>query len=73
MPQGFKPGKAGKGGKKHTARKTKPAQKKANNFKSKSEVQLTKNINRNLEQVIIDRAKESHIRLKIAGQNRKKK
>ena len=34
---------------------------------------LTKKINRNAEEIIIGRANEAKIRLKIAGQNRVKK
>lgn len=73
MSQNFKKIKPGKGGKAHTGRKAKPQQKKAQGFKAKSNKKLTQNINKNLEEVIIGRAKEAKIRLKIAGQNRKKK
>ena len=73
MAQNFKKMKPGKGGKAHQGRKAKPQQKKAQGFKAKSNKVLTKNINRNAEDIIIGRAKEAKIRLKIAGQNRKKK
>ena len=73
MPQGFKKSKPGKGGKAHTSRKQKPAAKKMNGWKAKSNKQLTKNINRNIEDIVVGKAKESKIRLKIAGQNRVKK
>ena len=74
MPQGFKNRvKSAKGVKTHVTRKDKPAMKKADGWKARSNKQLTKNINRNLEEVIIAKAKESKIRLKVAGQNRKKK
>jgi len=73
MVQNFKKVKPAKGGKTHTGRKDKPQQKKANDWKAKRLVVLTKTINKNAEDVIINRAKEGKIRLKIAGQNRVKK
>lgn len=54
------------------SRKSKPVQKKKQGFKAKSDRQLTKNINRNAEDLIIGKAKEAKIRLKIAGQARVK-
>lgn len=73
MAQGFKKGLKGKGGKVHQSRKTKPARAKVNSFKAKSNVTLTRNINRNAESLMIEKASEGKIRLKLAGKHRVKK
>lgn len=73
MPQSFKAKANKKAGKSHTCRKTKPAVQKSNGWKAKRDVKLTRNIIRNAEEIIIGKAKEAKIRLKIAGQNRVKK
>ena len=73
MPQGVKnKQKAGKGGKSQMSRKSKPAKKSCNGWKAKSNKVLSKNINRNAETIIIERATGAKMRLKIAGQNRVK-
>ena len=73
MPQGFKKSKPGKGGKTHMSRKQKPKQKKVQGWKAKADRQLTRTINRNAEDIVIGKAKEGKIRLKLAGQHRIKK
>ena len=63
----------GKGGKSHQSRGNKPARKLAKGFKGKSNQALTKNINRNAESLMIEKASEGKIRLKLAGKHRIKK
>ena len=65
--------KKGKGGKDQMSRKQKPIQRKQAGWNSKNNIKLTKNINRNSEEIMITRATEGKIRLKIAGQKRSKK
>lgn len=73
MPQVFKAKPNKKAGKTHTCRKQKPAAKKKDGWKAARDVQLTKRIHKNAEDIIIGKASEGKIRLKIAGQNRVKK
>lgn len=42
-------------------------------FKGAAQKTLTKSINRNAEEIIINRARDAKMRLKIAGQKRDKK
>jgi len=66
MPQAYK-NKPRKGVTVHQQRKNKPSKKTVDGWKDKSNKQLTKNIHKNSEDLIIGKAKESKIRLKIAG------
>ena len=65
--QGFKKRVKSKGGAAHTARKTKTFKKKAKDHKAKSHQKLQKEINNSIESQMIEKAKQSKIRIKIAG------
>lgn len=66
MPQLFK-NKGGHKTKAHQKRKNKPSERSKRTDRSRSDISLTKNIHRAAEDLIIGKAKQSKIRLKIAG------
>ena len=69
MPQGFKVKKSS-GGKAHSSRKNASKQKKNKSRFDKNNKKVSSNINRNIEEIMVGRASEAKIRLKIAGKSK---
>ena len=69
MPQGFKNKKAS-GGKAHSSRKNASKKSKQKSRFDKNNKKVTSNINKNIEEIMVGRASEAKIRLKIAGRSK---
>ncbi|CDW83049.1 UNKNOWN [Stylonychia lemnae] len=72
MVQGLK-NKKGSGKPGHTQRKARPTQQHGNTFKKKNNIKITQEINKNIEELIRERARQGQMNLKILKDNREYK